>query len=412
MTFAKLYRSSAMARLAYMASTFALLTALAQAQTITVLHNFTGRDTGAYPYAGLTIDGTGTFYGTTYAGGYSGDGEVFRLAAAGTGWIVTPLYSFHGEPDGKEPWAGVIVGPDGSLYGTTFEGGQNDGGTVYRLRPSPTTCGSFVCPWQETILYSFCSQSHCTDGAGPSFANLIFDQAGNIYGTTSSGGDGDEGVVFKLTLSGGAWTESVLYSFPSSCDTGCIGSGSVVFDSAGNLYGTTLQGGENNTGVVFELSPSGSGWTEQVLVSVPIIVPDNITYGGLAIDGEGNLYGTTGGPFPGEAFQVARSGRGWVYNVMQTFTSSGGGGGPWDTPTLDASGNVYGTSSGTGLNSLGEVFKLTPSNGGWIYTSYPFTSSTGYSPIGGVVLDAAGNMYGTNLEGGSLGYGTIWKITP
>lgn len=382
------------------------------AQTIAVLHNFTGGGDGAYPYAGLTMDRAGSFYGTASAGGgYLEHGTVFHLSRAGSGWIVTPLYSFQGEPDGAEPFGGVIIGPDGSLYGMTSSGGQYDGGTVYRLRPKPTVCTAAICPWEETVLYSFCSQPqpHCADGAGPGFGNLVFDQAGNIYGTTGSGGDGGEGVVFKLTPSGGAWTKSVLYSFPSSCNSGCVPFSTLIFDSAGNLYGTTGQGGASNTGVVFELSPSGSGWTEQTLASVDI-APFDITYGGVAMDGQGNLFGTTGGAFPGGAFELTPSNGGWTLNVLHTF--SGNGGGPFDAPTLDAAGNVYGTSNGTGLYSLGEVFKLTPSNGGWIYTSIPFTSTTGYSPVGSVALDAAGNLYGTAGLGGSGDYGTIWEITP
>jgi len=130
------------------------------AQTITVLHNFTGGDDGAFPYAGLTMDRAGNFYGTTSAGGgYGREGVVFRLSAAGSGWVLTPLHSFAGEPnDGTEPFGGVIIGPDGGLYGATSKGGQNGAGTVYRLRPSPTACASFICPWEETVLYSFCPQ--------------------------------------------------------------------------------------------------------------------------------------------------------------------------------------------------------------------------------------------------------------
>ena len=127
----------------------------AQVQTISVLHNFTGGADGAFPYAGLTMDRAGNFYGTASAGGgYERKGVVFRLSASGSGWVLTPLHSFRGEPnDGAEPFGGVIIGPDGSLYGTTFEGGQYDAGTVYRLQPSPAACKSAICPWEETVLY-------------------------------------------------------------------------------------------------------------------------------------------------------------------------------------------------------------------------------------------------------------------
>lgn len=393
--------------------TLALFTAMAQAQTINVLHNFTGGADGAFPYAGLTMDKAGDFYGTASAGGgYNKMGVVFRLSRAGSGWVLTPLYSFAGEPnDGAAPFGGVIIGPDGSLYGMTNAGGQNDGGTVYRLRPSPTACGSFICPWQETVLYSFCPQRPCVDGAGPGFGNLVFDKAGNLYGTTASGGDGGMGVVFKLTPSGGGWTETVIYSFPSSCDNGCVPEGTPIFDSAGNLYGTTAQGGTENSGVVYELSPSGLGWTEQTLASVTI-APFDLTYGGLAMDGQGNLFGTSGGDEPGGAFELTPSNGGWTFSVMHTFLDNAG---PYDTPTLDAAGNVYGTSCGEGTDN-GSVFKLTPSNGGWIYNSVSFDYSNGECPVGSVVLDAAGNIYGTTDLGGpgkcGPGCGVIWEVTP
>jgi uncharacterized repeat protein (TIGR03803 family) len=338
---------------------------------------------------------------------------VFRLSASGSGWVLTPLHSFRGEPnDGAEPFGGVIIGPDGSLYGTTFEGGQYDAGTVYRLQPSPAACKSAICPWEETVLYSFCPQRpNCADGGGPADGNLVFDQAGNLYGTTSGGGDDEAGVVFKLTPADGYWTESVIYSFPPSCDSGCGPQGGLIFDHQGNLYGTTGQGGAENTGVVFELSPSGSGWTEQTLTSV-YIAPYDITYGGLAMDGQGNLFGTSGGAEPGGAFELTPSIGGWTFNVLQTFPNDAG---PYDTPTLDAAGNVYGTSCGEGSDN-GEVFKLMPSNGGWIYTSVSFNGSNGECPVGGVVLDAAGNIYGTTDLGGpgqcGAGCGVVWKITP
>jgi len=218
-------------------------------------------------------------------------------------------------------------------------------------------------------------------------------------------------VVFKLTPSGGGWTESVIYSFPSSCDSGCDPESGLIFDSAGNLYGTTAQGGSENTGVVYALSPSGSAWTEQTLASVTI-APYALTYGGLAMDGQGNLFGTAGGALPGGAFELTPSNGGWTFNLLQTFS---GNAGPYDTPTLDAAGNVYGTSCGEGTGN-GEVFKLTPSNGGWIYTSVLFDYSNGECPVGSVVLDAAGNIYGTTDLGGpgkcGPGCGVVWEITP
>jgi len=156
--------------------------------------------------------------------------------------------------------------------------------------------------------------------------------------------------------------------------------------------------------------PSGSGWTEQTLASMNF--SDSYTCGGVVTDGQGNLFGTSrcgydGGP--GGAFELTPSNGSWGFNALQTFFGERG---PYDTPTLDAAGNVYGTSSKTGMYGDGEVFKLTPSNGGWIYTSVSFDGSNGSIPVGGVVLDPAGNIYGTAEIGGSGGYGTVWEITP
>lgn len=379
----------------------------AQAQTLTVVHNFTGAGDGGAPYAGLTVDRAGNFYGTTSGGGLYQAGVVFRLSRAGSGWVLTPLYSFQGLPnDGAYPYGGVIFGPDGSLYGTTYGGGSTNHGTIYRLRPQPSACKSATCPWEETVLYSFTGS---TDGAGPAYGNLILDQAGNLYGTTPYGGDNDLGVVFKLTPSNGGWTESVLWAFD-----GYIGGenpfSGVIFDSAGNLYGTTSYGGTYAAGTVFELSPSGSGWTEQTLASVNF--SDSYTCGNVVMDGQGNMFGTSGCGYyggPGGIFELTPSNGGWTFTTLQPLS---GARGPYDTPTLDAAGNVYGTSSLTGVNGDGEVFKLTPSNGGWIYTSVSFDGSNGSTPVGGVVLDAAGNAYGTASHGGAHGSGTVWEITP
>jgi uncharacterized repeat protein (TIGR03803 family) len=378
------------------------------AQTITVLHNFTGGGDGAYPYAGLTMDRAGNLYGTTSMGGAEDYGEVFRLSHAGSGWILTPLYSFKGYPnDGAEPFGGVIIGPDGSLYGMTPDGGQYGYGTVYRLRPKPTVCTAAICPWEETVLYSFTDGA---DGWEPGFGNLVFDQAGNLYGTASSGGANGGGVVFKLAPSNGGWTESVLWSF--SADEGSAPESSLIFDTADNLYGTTNYGGTYNAGTVFELSPSGSGWTEQTLASIDSAAN---TCGGVVMDGQGNLFGASGcfvHGQPGGVFELTPSNGSWAFNVLHAFTPSGYNEGPWDTPTLDAAGNVYGTSSLTGLYSYGEVFKLTPSNGGWIYTSVSFDFTNGDGPVGSVVFDAAGNIYGTTAGGGAYNNGTVWEITP
>jgi len=391
----------------------AVLSTMVQAQTLTVLHNFTGGGDGSYPEAGLTMDRQGNLYGTTAEGGAHGYGVVFRLSHAGSGWVLTPLYSFDGS-DGGYPISGVVFGPDGALYGTTPAIQGAGLGTVYRLRPSPAACHAVLCPWEKTVVFSFPGGN---GGQNPGPGNLIFDGAGNIYGTTEDGGQDHLGVVYELTPSNGSWTETVLWYF-SSVDMGYLPLSGVVLDSSGNLYGTTSRGGTSDNGVVYQLTPSGSGWTENVLVSLSTSRAD----AGLVIDGQGNLFGNTccGRLYdhPGDAFELTPSNGGWTFNELYTFSTLGYG--PEYTPTLDAAGNIHGTSSGGGLNNMGEVFKLTLSNGSWTYTSVSFDGSNGSNPEGSVILDAAGNIYGTAQVGGNgacsmygtTGCGVVWEITP
>jgi uncharacterized repeat protein (TIGR03803 family) len=379
----------------------------AQAQTFTVLHNFTGGGDGSAPYAGLSMDRAGNLYGTTSAGNSS----VFRMSNSGSSWILTSLYTFKGGSDGAVPYSRVIIGPDGSLYGTTTVGGTgcspNGCGTVYRLRPPASACKTALCPWTKTALYRFTGS---TDGSSPSIGDLLLDQAGNLYGTTTAGGADGQGVVFKLTPSGGGWTESVLWSFTGGSDGSDPQSG-VIFDDAGNLYGTTYIAGKGGEGTVYQLSPSGSGWTENTLYSFTGGNDGSNPIGGVAMDAQGNLYGTTvfgGSSGGGTVYELTPSNGTWTFTLLQGFT---GYEGPYDTPTLDAEGNVLGTSSFTGGN--GQVFKLTPSNGGWTYNVlHNFTGNDGYVPAGNVILDSNGILYGTTLDGGADGKGVVFEITP
>lgn len=401
------------------------LSAAARAQTLTVLHAFTGGSDGTEPYAGLTMDRGGNLYGTAGYGGYtggncgSGCGVVFKLTRHGSNWLLDPLYSFHGGSDGAIPIARVVFGPDGALYGSTASGGGtgcggSGCGTVFRLQPPATSCSSFPCPWHETVLYSFTGGS---DGATPDLGALVFDANGNIYGTTANGGNVGSpcsptgcGVVFELVRNGQSWTESVLYSFTGGLD-GANPLGGLTFDQAGNLYG------DNYAGTAYELSPTESGWVEKTLISY-LLQP----IGGLALDTAGNLYGTTifgGNQSAGNVFELSPGGDGWTYS--QIYSIVGYGNGPEDTPVFDSAGNLYVTSSFSGGNP-GELFKLTPSGGSWTYTSlHIFTGgSDGGLPVGNVVLGANGTMFGTTVEGGSRngscagqgGCGVVYEVTP
>ncbi len=396
-----------------------MLPAPAEAQTFSLLHTFIGGADGSQPQAGLTMDRFGNLYGTTSTAG-AGYGTVFKLTHSGSGWVESTLYTFQGGVDGAMPLARVVFGPDGTLYGTTIYGGSG-GGTVFNLRPPATFCRSILCPWTKTVLYRFMGG---TDGSEPEYGDLTFDAAGNIYGTASRGGTGCSpyggcGVVFKLSRSGGGWTESVLFAFAHG--VGQTPTSGVIFDSAGNLYGTLLYGGTNGRGMVYELTPSGSGWTQAPLYSFGVWPAGGNPYGGLVFDQQGNLYGTTfnGGDGGGTVYELQPMGGNWTFTTLYSLPVSQG---PFDGPTIDSSGNLYATTEGGGVNSIGNVFELSPGADGWTYSDlHDFNYQhleQGFYPIGGVVLDAHGNLYGTTASGGNMGpncgegCGVVWEITP
>jgi len=387
----------------------------ARAQTYQVIYNFTGAQDGAYPEAGLTMDKSGSLYGTAYQGGSSNRGTVFRLTQKDSSWILGLLYSFTGRDDGGAPIARVVFGPNGSLYGTTEFGGRNCGsgcGVVFNLRPSALACKSALCPWSQTVIYRF---SGFNDGANPGFGDLTFDQAGNIYGTTIFGGSNAQGVVYKLTQSGGSWSENAIYLFTGSSD-GANPYSSVIFDAKGNLYGTTYGGG-HGYGTVFQLTPSGAGWTESTLHAFQGADDGGTPFGGGVLDNAGNLYGATGSGGPnkgGTVYELTSSGGGWSFGLLYSLTGTAYLPGSYGSLTMDANGNLYGTTKQDGAHGQGSVFKLTPSNGGWTETDlYDFTGGTdGGVPYGSVLVDANGNLYGTASQGGAKGYGVVWEITP
>ncbi len=380
------------------------------AQSYTVIHDFTAGGDGANPYTGLSIDAARNLYGTAVAGGAHGHGTIFRLKRDGAGWVLTPLYSFAGGSDGTGPQGRVTIARDGTLYGTTSAGGSSDRGTVFHLRPPAAAPKTTLSPWNETVIHAFTGH----DGGLPQ-GDLTFDASGNLYGTTVGGGDFNWGTIYKLSPSGGGWTESVLFSARNDAD-GAEPQGGVVFDAAGNLYGT-FQFSLGGYGTVFQLSPSGSGWTERSIYSFTFSGDDGIEpIGGLIIDSAGNLFGTTlyGGSFPagGTAFKITPSGGGWTHQTIHSFTD--GDGGPVDKLVMDADGNLYGTAFSAGAFGWGSVFKLTPSAGGWTYTAlYDFTGGTdGARPMSAVVFGANGKLYGTASSGGANNYGVVWEITP
>jgi uncharacterized repeat protein (TIGR03803 family) len=407
------------------------------AQEIT-LYSFKGSANGgdgSVPECDLIFDSAGNLYGTTNSGGgvgapYDVDGTVFELSPAGGGtWTEKVLYSFGAtSTDGIEPLAGLIFDSAGNLYGTTSLGGAHGNGTVFEL--SPGTGGV----WTEKVLYSFGATS--TDGTDPRRGSLIFDSAGNLYGTTllggpntvsNGGGVETAGTVFELSPgAGGVWTEKVLYNFGATGTDAANSVAGLIFDAAGNLYGTTKYGGASNDGTVFELSPGTGGvWTEKVLHSFADNGTDgSIPEAGLIFDARGNLYGTTygGGSNPysgglGAVFELSPAGGGnWSEQVLYSFVTGSTGDYPLGGVIFDAAGNLYGTASSE-LYGFGLVFELSPAAGSWtqkILYSFGDTPD-GHAPANGLIFDTAGNLYGTNSTGGveaaddGLG-GTIYEI--
>jgi len=254
---------------------------------------------------------------------------------------------------------------------------------------------------------------------------LLLSSSGTLYGVTTYGGAYNRGLVYELTESRGVWKETVLYSFAGGADGG-YPNGPLVMDEAGNLYGTALQGGTQNYGVVFELSPSGGTWVENVLHNFTRLSDGGLPFGGVVFDAAGNLYGTasTGGtarcqnPYGscGLVFQLSLSDNGWTEQVLHSFTGLDDGGDPEYGVILDSSGNIYGTAmGGGGENGAGVVFELTFSNGVWqesVLHVFGLGGSNGLSPAGSLVLDKSGNLYGVTEEGGTSGYGTVFELTP
>ncbi len=390
----------------------------AQAQTFTVLHEFTCGPDGCLPQAGLSMDRVGNYYGTASSGGASNLGTVYQLSHHNSSWIVTPLYNFKGgSDDGRNPWSRVIVGPDGALYGTTPYGGNSTCsgyycGVVYSIAPPVTPCPVVSCQWPETVIHRFAPSP---DGFYPGRGDIVFDQAGNIYGTTTGGGTDQNGVVYKLTRSNGSWTESILYNFTGGSDGGGPFAG-VTFDAAGNLYGTTLGGGAYGDGTVYQLKPAGSGWTETTLHSFNPPQDGGYSVAGLINDSSGNFYGATsegGTGGGGTIYELTPSGGSWTYSVLHSIVNPNGQGGP-GANLLWSNGNLYGTMSGwADGNDPGSVFELTQSNGSWnLVYLYHFTfGDDGGIPDSSLIMDSAGNLYGTASLGDPDG-GTIFQIMP
>jgi len=408
----------------------------------TVLYDFSDQGDGRDP-TGVTLDGQGNVFGTTTWGGPgtcggSGCGEVFELVRAQSGWTFQTIHAFQGTTsDGSNPSASVVFDAQGNLYGTAAGGGTGNCGVVYEL--SPQGDGT----WNETILYDFKPPGSGSDGCIPE-SRLVFDTAGNLYGTTYFGGGGNVehtgcesgcGTVFRLSpKAGGVWKETVLHVFHGMQTLdGTYPQAGVVFDSKGNLWGTTTQGGtqlENcggfsSCGTVFELSPAAKGKWNEILVYSFLGTPDTgwTPAAGLIIDANDNLYGPLGGPGNGAIFELSpQAGGGVSESLIYQFApcvQDGGcldGADPFGGLTFDAKGNLYGTTASGGARNTrcggtvsepegcGTVYELTPGAGGWSEKLlYRFGDGTdgGEPEPDRLVIDADGNLLGSASDGGS-----------
>jgi uncharacterized repeat protein (TIGR03803 family) len=368
------------------------------------LYKFTGGKDGSSPIA-VIFDQAGNLYGTTKEGGANGAGAVFKLAPNADGhWTESVLYSFT--PFRKDPWD-VAAGLTFDAVGNLYGTSSHGGDNGFGtvFKLTPKSDGS----WTESVICDF------SGGGLYPYAGVIFDQAGNLYGTT-----GYVGAVFELTPKrDGTWDEKVLYGF----EDGSYPEAGLTFDGAGNLYGTTLWRGHAQYGTVFELTPNSDGsWSEKELHGFNRKNGANPN-ASLIFDEAGNLYGPTwkGGDLIscaydgcGLVFELTPNADGsWKENVLHRFTDGKDGGFPGAGLIFDKAGNLYGTTVAGGTHGYGVVFKLTPNtNGGWHETVlHTFADHPGAGP-GGLIFDAVGNLYGTTGGDGKTTFGSVFEITP
>lgn len=379
-----------------------LIPTQAHGVTEKTLYNFKVHD-GDDPDAALVLDTVGNLYGTTALGGAHRFGAVFELSPNGAGgWNETVLYSFTGGTDGSSPLCNLIFDTAGNLYGTAQKSGTYGFGTVFEL--SPNGAGA----WNQTVLYSFTGG---TDGANP-ISGLTMDSSGNLYGATFKLGV-KSGTIFELSPSGGEWAESTIYQASALS--------AVIFDSTGNLYGTSAFGGTFGQGYVYELSPNPhGGWTPTVLYNFKASKDGHTPDSALKFDAAGNLYGTTtlGGAYnKGAVFKLTRNlRRRWQERLLHSFQGEPNDGYyPEAGVVFDAAGNIFGTTDQGGANNyFGTVFELTPQPTG-IYKEkvlWNFAGTDGDVPSGGLILDKTGNLYGTAQSGGTRTAGVVFEVTP
>ena len=384
-----------------------------------ILHSFAGKPDGGGIFAGLTLDPKGNLYGATTGGGTYGYGTVFELIPGSGGkWTEVILHSFCKDfphcNDGTSVWDTAALDSKGNLYDFSSAG-------VFQMTPGAHG-------WSFKVIYSEGDQDAIAPNDPAGECGLLLDGKGNLYSSCFSFGQNYNGAVGELSPGTRGWKERNLFDFCLHPRNGiCLGGNlpqyALAWDVAGNLYGVTTEGGAHKVGVAFELEHTTGAWKEHVLHSFPAFSGDGYPpSSGLIVDRSGNAYGTTfeggNGDNNGTVFELSRlqDGR-WQETILYDFHNADqNGGSPLGGLVFDRAGNLYGTTTAGGdANCLcGVVFKMTPISGGkWTYqVLHRFTGADGYGPEAGVVLDDKGNLYGTTSEGGPGGYGVVFEITP
>lgn len=373
-----------------------------------ILYSFAGGGDGEYLDTELVRDSAGNLYGTTVQGGAYASGTVFQVTPAG---VHTVLYNFTGGRDGGEPYKGVTLDAQGSLYGTAVTGGGGlcDGGcgVVFKL----TNSGGV---WTQTVIHAFKG----ADGSGPG-SPVALDRDGNVYGTTPTGGAYGMGTLYVIKPNGGNWKFGVIHTFTGGADGGGGSAGKLLIDPTGKIYGACTVGGVNGLGTIYEVSRVNGRITFTTLYAFQDSPDGGLPYGGLVFDKSGNLYGTTyyaGANDLGTVYTLIRNNGTWTEKVLYSFQGGADGSSPISTLVADRHGNFYGTTSADGGScGCGTIFRMTPSTSGtWTETPiYRFPGAPGLgNAYNGIITDGAGNFYGTTVHGGTADDGAIYEFTP
>lgn len=401
---------------AVLAATAMLMSGAGASNTTEVIYSFGGSPDAEYPSTDLAVDSAGNLYGMTVLGGNFGSGTVFRLSPTEGGWTETLLYSFTSAADGGQPYGGVTLDDDGNLYGTAVVGGSGgtcveDGcGVVWKLTNSGAS-------WSQSVIHNF---TGLDDGYGPG-GPVVFDNLGNLYGMTPTGGEFGLGVVYQLSPDGsGNWTLTVIHTFTGGYDGATGSAGRLLIDDDGIIYGVATVGGTYGYGTAFQLTPTPKGpWTQHTLYAFKGQPDASYPYGGLVRDASGSFYGTTyygGTQGFGTVYTLVEVNGEWQERVLHSFRDGSDGSFSISHLVLDPAGNLYGTTSEGGAAGCGcgTIFKLVHINGAWRERIvHRFQGSPdGSFPYNGLVIDSAGNLYGTTVHGGDDDEGAIYKFTP